>query len=566
MSVRRVLAALTVLVVCLALVPAAPAPAAPPEPVDLEMVTRIRDEAFNRSKAAETLSRLCDGIGPRVTGSPSYRRAAEWAKAEMEKMGLANARIESFAPFGRGWMLESSSVRMVAPAVALLPAIPKAWTPGTDGPRTGKAVLAKLETQEDLDKWKGKLAGKFLLLGSVPEAKPSGKGDVSRFDEKSLEEIWQYEPGGGRFRRTPADRERMVREREFRKKLDAFLLAENVAAVLEPSRGDYGTIWVQGGGPWKAGEPVPPPTLVLGSEAWGRVARLLERKEEVELEVDVRARFTEEDPLAASNVFGEIPGTDKAHKDEVVMIGAHLDSWHGGTGATDNGIGVAAALEVMRILKALNVAPRRTIRIGLWGGEEQGLLGSRAYVSKELASRPEPTDPKERDLPPYMRRPTGPLTFRPAWKTFDAYFNADNGGGKIRGIFAQDNAAVVPVFEAWLAPFRDLGAATVTMKRTGGTDHQSFDGVGLPGFQFLQDELDYGTRTHHSNMDVVERVPKPDLMQIAAIWASFAWHAAQRDQMLPRRPLPPEPPAAPKPEEKAGGGKPAEGKPAAPPK
>jgi hypothetical protein len=524
-----------------------PAAAAPPENVDLEMVTRIRDEAFNRSKAFETLSRLCDGIGPRVTGSPSYRRAAEWAKAELEKAGLANARIESFAPFGRGWALEAASVRMLSPATAILPALPKAWTPGTDGPRRGKAVLAKLETPEDLDKWKGKLEGRILLLGDAPEPKASDKADVSRYDDKALDEIWRYEPGGGRFLRTPAERERLLKQRAFRKKLDAFLVGEKVAAVLEPSRGDYGTIWVQGGGSWKADEPVPPPTLVLGAEAYGRVARILERKEEVELEVDVKARFTDEDPLAASNVLAEIPGSDKALKDQVVMIGAHLDSWQGGTGAADNGVGAATAIEVMRILKALNVAPRRTIRVALWGGEEQGLLGSRAWVSKDLASRPEPTDPKERDVPEFLRTPSGPLTFKPAYAKFAGYFNVDNGAGKIRGVYAQDNAAAEPVFEAWLAPFRDLGATTVTMKRTGGTDHQSFDAVGLPGFQFIQDQLDYGTRVHHSNMDVVERVPKPDLMQIAAIWASFTYHAAQRDQMLPRRPLPPEPPAATKP-------------------
>ncbi|HUM01398.1 MAG TPA: M20/M25/M40 family metallo-hydrolase [Thermoanaerobaculia bacterium] len=543
MSVRR--AAALAVALSLSFLVALPAPAAPPENVDLEMVTRIRDEAFNRSKAAETLSKLCDGMGPRLTGSPDYRKAAEWARDQMTAIGLSNVKIESFAPFGRGWILEAASVRMVAPAVAILPGLPKAWTPGTDGPKKGKAVLGKLETAEDLEKWKGKLEGKILLLGDPPEARPHDKGDVSRYDDKELAEIWKYEPGGGRYRRSPADRERMIRQREFRKKLDEFLRTEKVLAVLEPSRGDYGTIFVQGGGSWKPNEPVPPPTVVLGAEAYGRVARILERKGDVELEVDVQARFTDEDPLAASNVFGEIPGTDRTRKDEIVLIGAHLDSWHGGTGATDDGVGVATALEVMRILKALNVAPKRTIRIGLWGGEEQGLLGSRAWVSRELASRLEPTDARELELPAYLRRPTGPLSFKPGYAKFDVYFNVDNGAGKLRGIFAQDNAAVVPIFEAWLAPFRDLGATTVTMKRTGGTDHQSFDSVGLPGFQFLQDELDYDTRTHHANMDVVERVPKADLMEIAAVWAAFAWHAAQRDPMFPRRPLPPEPPAEP---------------------
>jgi carboxypeptidase Q len=223
------------------------------------------------------------------------------------------------------------------------------------------------------------------------------------------------------------------------------------------------------------------------------------------------------------------------------MIGAHLDSWHAGTGATDNGAGTVAVMEAMRVLKALGVKPRRTIRIGLWTGEEQGLYGSRAYVNEHFASRP-PQTPEELDLPWYRQKEKWPLTLKPAHSKLAAYFNLDNGSGKIRGIYCEGNAGAAPIFEAWLAPFHDLGATTVTLNRTGGTDHESFDGVGLPGFQFIQDALDYETRTHHTNMDVYERLSKNDLMQASAIIASFAWNAAQRDAMLPRKPLPKEPP------------------------
>jgi hypothetical protein len=526
----------------------APAAAAAEEKVDLAAVTRIRDEAFNRSKAQETLSKLSDEIGPRVTGSPSYRRAAEWAKKQLEEWGLSGARIDGVT-FGRGWTLDRVSVHMVAPDVTPIAAYPKAWTPGTDGPRRGPAVFAKIEKEEDLAAWKGKLEGKVVLTSAPVEVTPREKADASRYTEKELEEVIRFEPGGrGRF--SPADRERRQRERRFRRKLAPFLLEEKVLAWVDGSQGDDGTVFVQGGdGGWKKDDPPQPVSLVVGAESYGRLVRLLERKVEVELEIDVKVTFPPEDPIASGNVIAEIPGTDR--KDEVVLIGAHLDSWQAGTGATDNAAGVSAVMEAVRILKAAGLKPRRTIRIGLWSGEEQGFVGSRAYVSAYLASRPEPKEKPDDDMPSFMRRPTGPLTTKPDYGKLAAYFNLDNGGGKIRGIYAQENAEVVPIFEAWLAPFRDTGATTVTMKRTGGTDHQSFDGVGLPGFQFIQDELDYMSRTHHSNMDVYERVPKADLMQASALIASFAWHAAQRDGLLPRKPLPPDPPAPEKKSESA---------------
>lgn len=515
--------------------------------VDLDALTRIRLEAFQRSKAMETLGKLSDEFGPRLTGSPSYRRAAEWTRRQLADWGLENARVESFVPFGRGWRLESFSVRMLTPDVTQLPAYPKAWTRGTGGAKKGTAVLARLEKDEDLATWKGKLEGKVVLLPAPAPTdarvaeKPGERADVSRYSSNDLAKLAQYEVGGrGRFGR---DRERMRRDYFFRKRLAAFLVEEKVLCTVDGSRGEDGTLWVQGGGSWKKEDGDGVPAIVLGSEAFGRVSRLLERKVDVEMEVDVAAAYTEEDPLAASNVIAEIPGTDR--RDEVVLLGAHLDSWHGGTGATDDAAGVAAVMEAVRILKATGLRPRRTIRVGLWGGEEQGLLGSRAYVDRYLASRPEPADPKERELPQWLRSgPRGPLTMKPAWSKLAAYFNLDNGGGRIRGIYTQENLAAGVLFGAWLAPFADVGATTVTNRNTGGTDHQSFDAVGLPGFQFIQDELDYVTRTHHTNMDVLERVPRADLMQASAILAAFAWHAAQRDQMLPRKPIPTDPPPA----------------------
>jgi Zn-dependent M28 family amino/carboxypeptidase len=328
--------------------------------------------------------------------------------------------------------------------------------------------------------------------------------------------------------------------REFRKKLLPYLIEEKVLATLNVSNGEDGTIFVQGGGSYKKEEPIGPPNLVVMTETYNRLYRLIEKKKDVQLEVDVKVAFTDEDPDAAINVIAEIPGSDK--KDEFVMLGAHLDSWHGATGATDNAAGVAVVMEAVRMLTAIGFKPRRTIRIALWGGEEQGLLGSRAYVNKWLASRPEVTDVKEKELPSWLQKVTWPLTAKPMHSKLSAYFNLDNGGGKVRGIYAENNSSVKPIFDAWLAPFSDLGATATTLRKTGGTDHMSFDGVGVPGFQFIQDEMDYMTRTHHTNMDVYDKIVKGDMMQAAMIMASFVAHTANRDEMLPRKPMPQEPP------------------------
>ncbi len=508
------------------------------ERVDLDMVTRIRQEGFRNSKVMETASALMDKIGPRLTASPNMKRANEWTRKQLEEWGLANAHLESWGPFGRGWSYELSSVRMVSPDTAQLLALPQAWTTGTEGPVRVKAIKVKLAAKEDLEKQKGKLAGKIVLIGEMRDVKPQEKAALERHDEKSLAELSRYAvPGATPPGRPgqPFNREEFLKRREFRKELEKFLVEEKVAAVIEPGSQDGGTFRVGGTEAYKKDAPAVVPTLIMAVEHYGRIARLLDRKEDVELELNVKTRFHSDDPMAY-NTIAEIPGTDK--KGEVVMLGAHMDSWHSGTGATDNGAGVVATMEAVRILKALGVKPKRTIRIALWSGEEQGLLGSRGYVSQHFASRPEPKDPEQRELPSFLRRETGPLTVKPEHAKLCGYFNMDNGTGKIRGIYAQENAAVVPIFEAWMQPLKDLGVTTITMRNTGGTDHGSFDATGLPGFQFIQDEVEYQARTHHTNIDVYERLQKDDLMQASVVLATFVYHAAMRDQMLPRKPMP----------------------------
>ncbi len=527
-----------VLLVLLPILIAPPLPAE--ERADLEMVTRIRQEGFRNSEVMEIASALTDGIGARLTGSPNMKKANEWTRDELARWGLANAHLESWGPFGRGWGYESVSVRMVSPDAQEFLALPKAWSPGTSGPVRGKAVLAKLATKEDLEKQKGKLAGRIVLTAEMPEVKPQAKAALERYDEKKLEELFEYEIPPAR---PPFGPEEFRRRREFRRALNQFLEEEKPLAVIDPGALDGGTFRVQQGGSWRKGDPIGAPALVMAVEHYGRIARLLAEKKDVELEVNVRTRFYDDDPMSY-NTIAEIPGTDK--KDEIVMLGGHMDSWHGGTGATDNAAGVAAAMEAVRILKELGAKPRRTIRIALWSGEEQGLYGSEAYVMQHFASKPLPVDPKERESFS-LRRSPGPLTVKPEHGKLSAYFNIDGGTGKIRGIYAQENAAVVPIFEAWLAPLKDLDAATVTMRNTRGTDHDSFDAVGLPGFQFIQDEIEYDTRTHHTNQDVFERLQREDLMQASVVLATFVWHAAMRDAKLPRKPMPKEEPARPAP-------------------
>jgi hypothetical protein len=509
------------------------------EAVDLPAVTRIREEGFGNSKVMDTAERLTDVLGPRLTGSPKLKEANEWTRQQLAAWGLANAHLEAWGPFGRGWTLEKAAVQVVAPIRTPLIAFPKAWTPATQGPVRGKLVRATLRDKDDLEKQKGKLAGAIVMLNTARSLSAPDKPLFRRYSEGDLTELAQFQA----TERPPFNREEFLQRSRFQKALREFLAAEKVVATVEPSERDGGVVRVMGGGSRKVGEETGPPALVMAAEHYNRLARLMDDKQEVELELDLQATFHDADPMAY-NTVAEIPGTDKA--DEVVMLGAHLDSWHAGTGATDNAAGCAVAMEAVRILKALGVKPRRTIRIALWTGEEQGLLGSRSYVQEHLASRPVPDDPTERDLG--MWRTRGPVTVKPPHAKFSAYFNLDNGTGKVRGIYTQRNAAALPIFEAWLAPLRDLGAETVTNRSTFGTDHQAFDGVGLPGFQFIQDQADYSTRTHHTNMDVFDRLQKEDLMQASVVMASFVYHAAMRDAPFPRKPMPVDrPEAAPSP-------------------
>jgi len=504
---------------------------------NLEMMGQIRQEGFHNSKVMEIEGQLTDVIGPRLTGSPAMKRANEWTRDQFTEWGLANAHLESFN-FGRGWANDFTSVRMVAPQASSLIAYPKAWTVSTNGALRAPVVKAKLATQADLDKFKGQLAGKIVLNGEMREVKPQSKPALERYDDKELSDLAQYEIPSEKPRYS---REEIAQRIAFQKTLNQFLMDEHVAAIVDPSRsGDGGTVFVQGGGPYKPGEPAGVPSLVMAIEHYGRISRLLDRNIPVELEIDVRNQFFDTDPNAY-NTIAEIPGTDKSG--EIVMLGAHLDSWHGGTGATDNAAGSAIAMEAIRILKAAGVKPRRTIRIGLWSGEEEGLLGSKAYVKDHFGSRAEPTDPKELAMPDFLRKDDTPLTLKPDQAKVSAYFNVDNGTGKIRGVYLQENESVSPIFHDWMQPFSDLGMTTLTMRDTGGTDHLSFDAVGIPGFQFIQDPVEYMTRTHHSNEDVYDRIQRDDMMQAAVILAGYVYDAAMRDTMLPRKPLPKPAPA-----------------------
>ncbi len=471
-----------------------------------------------------------DGIGARLTGSPNMRKANEWTRDELTKMGLSNAHLEEWK-FGRGWSSDFTSVRMLAPDNQQLYGLAMAWSPATNGPIHGKVVKVKLETKEDLDANKGKLAGAIVMVGEPKEMKPQDKAALERYSDDQLAALGVYEiPGATDAARMGEYRKR----REFRKLLAQFAVDEKIGAILMAPTGDGGVFRVQSSGTQRDDESSGVTAVGLAPEQYGRIARLIDKKVDVELEIDVHAKYYD-DPTAW-NTVAEIPGTDK--KGEIVMLGGHLDSWHTGTGATDNGAGVVAMMEAVRILKSLGVAPKRTIRIALWSGEEQGLLGSRAYVEQHLAKRGEPKDPEQAKLPYQFRTEKTPLVLQPEHGKVSAYFNIDNGTGKLRGIYAQENAAVAPIFAAWLEPLKDLGATTVTMRNTGSTDHVSFDDAGVPGFQFIQDEVEYRSRTHHTNWDTYERLQREDLMQAAVVAATFVWETANRTEMLPRKPMP----------------------------
>lgn len=506
------------------------------EPIDWEMVNRIRDEGINRSQVMDTLQYLTDRIGPRLTGSPALVEANEWTLQTLQEWGLKNGRLEEWGPFGRGWSFSRSAVHMIQPRQTPLTALPKAWTPGTSGPVRGRAFKVTIETEDDLDQYRGGLQGKVLFVSDSREITAPEQADFARLSPTELEEMELFSFPSGRVEKWLEEAREQL---QLRRALNEFLIKEGAVAVVDISSRDGGTLRLGSAGSREPGASVGLPTIAMATEQYNWILRLLEEEQDVELEIDIEAQFYD-DSLMVYNTIAEIPGTDKA--DEVVLLGAHLDSWHPGTGSNDNGTGTAVVMEAVRILTALGVRPRRTIRVGLWAGEEQGLLGSRAHVEKHYASRPDSKIPDQQEFPAHLRTLGWPITPKPDHAKLSGYFNLDNGSGKIRGIYTQGNAAVAQVFEEWLKPFRDMGADTVTNRNIGGTDHVAFDAVGLPGFQFIQDDLDYYTRTHHSNWDVFDHAQREDLVQASVVIASFAYHAAMRDELLPRKPLPQRPP------------------------
>jgi len=521
------------------------------ESIDIGMYQRIRDEGLNHSHVMEFASALMDGIGPRLTASPNAKKANEWTRDTLTKVGLENAHLEDWGEFGMGWQQMNTWARMVSPdtAVLILQATP--WSPATAGPVTGDVVWVDIHEDKDFDKYKGKLAGKVVLYGAMREVPPVEKSLFERNTDRDLQDIAEFPvtaAAGGRSPDMQARLRTFMERMRMIDKIAQFFADEKVAAVIQPSRdgknsgGSGGTFFDDNGAtlgrtPYLVDKKVKIPVAVAAIESYGRLYRLVQAHVPVSVEIDIDTKFSG-DHEHAYNTVAEIPGTDPKLKEQVVMVGGHLDSWIAGTGATDNGAGTVVAMEAVRILKALGVRPRRTIRIALWTGEEQGLFGSKGYCKEHFGSAALSTAPDQQALPEFMRRATGPLDVKPEQKLISAYFNVDNGSGKIRGIYTQGNAAVAPIFEQWIAPLKDLGVTTLTMRNTGGTDHLSFDAVGIPGFQFIQDDLDYESRTHHSNQDVVERLQAGDLKQIATVEAIFVYNAAMRDQMMPRKPLP----------------------------
>ena len=514
------------------------------ETLDYDKYAEIRAEALGHSHVMEYASALMDGIGPRLTGSPNLKKANEWTRDQLTAMGCANAHLEDWGEFGMGWEQLNTWLRMTTPDHAVFIAQAAPWSPATKGALSAAAIWADIKEEKDFDNYRGKLSGKIVLLGEMREVKPVDKPLFTRYDDADLKKLEQYPIHAEPF---AAFVQRYMQRMEFRVKLLQFLIGEQVAAIVLPSRdgensgGSGGTIFDDNGSNFgrvylrEHANPIP--TAITAIENYGRVYRLLKANVPVTLELNVDARFTG-DHQDAFDTVAEIPGTDPRLKEEVVMVGGHLDSWAAGTGATDNGAGTVVAMEVMRVLNALHVQPRRTIRIALWTGEEQGLLGSRGYARQHFATIPRSTEPEQLKLPDFARKVVGPIQVKPEQQKVSAYFNVDNGSGRIRGIYLQGNGAVASIFKQWMQPLHDVGVSTLTLQDTGGTDHLSFDAVGIPGFQFIQDPLDYDSRTHHSNMDVYERLQADDLAQAAFVEAIFVYNAAMRDQMLPRKPFP----------------------------
>ena len=552
-----------------------------PKPSE-DPIERIKEEGLKHSQVMKTLSHLTDVIGPRLTASPALKEANEWTRDTLKGWGLENAHLEAWGPFGKGWTLKRFSAQIIEPQCIPLIAYPKAWTPGVDGTLVGEVVYFDAKTEEDFAKFKGKLHGAIVLTSPPPEVTAHFEPLGNRKTDKQLLDLADADepatkgqrpprgeqpkakngeqakakaaPGGRPNYNSPDFRARM----ELSRKRNLFLSEEGAALLIDPSpMGDGGTLFVSAAAvpstqpqafpptpgakrvsAWDKDAPKIIPQIVASKEHYNRLVRMIEQGAKPKIAIDLSVQFHDTD-LMSYNTVAEIPGTDL--KDEVVMLGGHLDSWHSGTGATDNAAGVSAAMEAVRIIKALDLKPRRTIRVALWTGEEQGLLGSRAYVTEHFGKSPQgmfgPVSASETE-----KAESAP---KPDFDKFSGYFNLDNGTGKVRGVYLQGNEAVRPIFRKWLQPFRDMDASTITISNTGGTDHQSFDGIGLPGFQFIQDDIEYETRTHHSNHDLFDRIQEEDMKQASVIMAAFVYNTANLDEKLPRKPQPkPAPPAA----------------------
>jgi carboxypeptidase Q len=520
------------------------------EKIDYQAINKIKEQGLQpqNSKVMEISSWLTDVYGPRLTGSPNIQKAGEWAVAKMKEWGLQNVALEKWPDqtmFPRGWASEKFYMAAVSPQAFPIPGTPSGWTPGTNGLVRGDVTLVSETTQEDVQKYAGKLKGKWVLIQAAPDVAAYWSAPATRTSIEELERMELATPPGpefgvaappsGRFGGPFGGGRGQGGAAPFNR--NEFFRSEGALGILSTAPRGHGIYTISGS---RATDPAQSlPTVVIPAEQYGRMARMLQKNLTVTIEADIQNTYYPNPVMF--NVVGEIPGTDKA--DEVVMLGAHFDSWHASTGATDNAAGSAAMIEAMRILKQSGLRLRRTVRIGLWTGEEQGLLGSAQYVSAHFGSRA--TLPSPPDQQPAAaggrgggRGALGPLTLKPDHAKLAAYFNIDNGTGAIRGVYLQGNDAVAPIFREWMEPFRSLGMAFLTIRNTGGTDHQSYDRVGLPGFQFIQDDIEYNTMTHHTNLDSYERLQPGDMMKNATIAAAFAYLAANRDEMLPRKPLP----------------------------
>ena len=493
------------------------------ESLDPAMVEKIRNEGLKNSKVMEIAFYLTEVSGPRLQGSPGYTRASNWAKNKLAEWGLQNAKLEPWGDWGKGWELQRSYMAMTAPYYKPFIAFPKAWTAGTNGLKTADVVLVNAKDSAELLAYKGKLKGKIVLLSRNDTLKPTFEADAGRFNDDALARMAAFDPKNANANRPRGQGQGGGRPNAgfmpITTRVRNLAMEEGAVGLMSAStRGRDGTLFVQGGGAYAGNSPENILDIMLAYEDYMTMQRLLANNVPVKVELDVKTKFFKDD-LKGYNVVAEIKGTDPTLKEELVMLGGHLDSWHGSVGATDNAAGCAVMMEAVRILKALNVQPRRTIRIALWGGEEQGLHGSRNYVRNHFTDTTTRRWNKDGDK-------------------VSVYFNLDNGTGKIRGIYLQGNEAAKPIFTKWFEPFSDLGAKTVTLQNTGGTDHLAFDGIGLPGFQFIQDGIEYNTRTHHTNMDSYDHLLADDLKQAATIVATFVYQAAMRDQKIPRKPAP----------------------------